>query len=160
LREYFNLILFALPINHKNKVKGTLSFLFVVGLLTNCSTTGIVQGSLCYPSEYIPAMNVYLKPVNADKSYKLTIKEDQRTFKFKKVPAGSYVAFAYTVEETLIDFHNKRSKASGGFTLAVPCGLTVACKDHALIHFKVNKGKVTSNIKICDWYGAIVPTEK
>ena len=105
-------------------------------------------------------MNVYLKSVNTDKSFKLSITEDQRTFKFKKVPAGSYVAFAYTIEETLIDFHNKKSKASGGFTRFVPCGMAVDCKDHTLISFKVNKGKTTGAISICDWYGAIVPAEK
>jgi len=139
-------------------MKNTLLFA-LAALLTNCSKTGIVRGSMCYPSEYIPAMNVYLKATNSGKIHKIAIKEDQRTFKFKKVPEGNYVAFAYTIEETSMDINNKKSKAHGAFTKLVPCGLTIACKDHTLIDFKVQRGKVTKDIKICDWYGATVPEE-
>jgi hypothetical protein len=136
-------------------------FLLVACALASCaSTTGVVQGKLCFPSEYVPAMNVYLKTTGSEKVYKLVSKDNQQTFKFKKIPEGNYVAFAYTVEATSLDLNNKKSKASGGFTHFVPCGLTVECKDHSLISFKVNKGKTTDAISICDWYGAIVPAEK
>ena len=129
--------------------------------LTSCaSTTGVVQGKLCYPSEYVPAMNVYLKAAGSNTIYKLVSKENEQTFTFKKIPEGNYVAFAYTTEPTMFDLNNKKSKASGGFTRFVPCGLSVDCKDHTLISFKVNKGKTTDAISICDWYGAIVPAEK
>ena len=142
-------------------MKNTLTFLFFALVLTSCvSTTGVVQGTLCFPSEYIPAMNVYLKAAGSNTVYKLVSKENQRTFAFKKIPEGSYVAFAYTFEETSVDLNNKKSKASGGFTRFVPCGLSVNCKDHTLIDFKVKKGKTTNAISICDWYGAIVPAEK
>lgn len=136
-------------------------FLFFSFALTSCaSTTGIVQGKLCYPSEYVPAMNVYLKASGSNTIYKVVSKENEQTFTFKKIPEGSYVAFAYTTEATMLDLNNKKSKASGGFTHFVPCGLSIDCKDHALISFKVNKGKTTNAIDICDWYGAIVPSEK
>ncbi len=135
--------------------------LFGLILLTSCSvTTGIVQGTLCYPSEYVPAMNVYLKTIGSNKIYQLASKEDQRAFTFRKIPEGNYVAFAYTIEATAVDLNNKTSKAKGGFTQFVPCGQTIACKDHSLISFKVKKGKTTNAISICDWYGAIVPAEK
>ena len=129
-------------------------------LLTSCgSTSGTVKGALCYPSDYIPAMNVYLKNKETNKTYSLVIKEKQKTFKFKKILEGNYVAFAHTMEETNIDFNNKSSKASGGYTHAVPCGLTVNCNNHTLINFKVNNGKTTKAVDICDWYGVIVPKE-
>ena len=136
------------------------SLLFAI-LLTSCvSTTGIVQGKLCFPSEYIPAMTVYLKAVNAKTVYQLESKENQQVFTFKKIPAGDYVAFAYTREATSLDLNNKKSKASGGYTRFVPCGLSINCKDHTLINFKVVKGKTTNAISVCDWYGAIVPAEQ
>ena len=142
-------------------MKNTIRFFFLATLLASCvSTTGVVQGKLCFPSENVPAMNVYLKTVGADKVYKLVSKDNQQAFTFKKIPEGNYVAFAYTVETTSLDLNNKKSKASGGFTHFVPCGLSVDCKDHTLISFKVNKGKTTGAISICDWYGAIVPAEK
>ena len=105
-------------------------------------------------------MNVYLKAAGSNTIYKLVSKENEQAFMFKKIPEGSYVAYAYTIEATMIDLNNKKSKASGGFTRFVPCGLSVDCKDHSLISFKVNNGKTTDAISICDWYGAIVPVEK
>ncbi len=126
-------------------------------LLTSCSSTGgTVRGTVCYPSDYIPAMNVYLKNKETSKIYSLEVKENQKPFKFKKVPEGNYIAFAYTVQEISTDHNNKTSIANGGYTHAVPCGLTVDCKDHSLLIFKVEKGKTTKNIQICDWFDAIM----
>ena len=126
-------------------------------LMTSCSSTsGTVKGTVCYPSEYIPAMNVYLKNKETSKIYSLDVNENQKPFKFKKIPAGNYIAFAYTVQEISTDANNKSAIANGGYTHAVPCGLTVECKDHSLLVFKVQNGKTTKNIEICDWFGAIM----
>ena len=139
-------------------MKNPLILLFLLTiLLTSCSSTsGTVRGTVCYPSEYIPAMNVYLKNKETGKIYSLDIKENQKPFKFKKIPKGNYIAFAYTVQEISTDLNNKTSIANGGYTHAVPCGLTVECKDHSLLVFKVENGKTTKNIQICDWFGAIM----
>lgn len=139
-------------------MKNPFILLFLLAILmTSCSSTsGTVIGNVCYPSEYIPAMNVYLKNKETGKIYSLDLHENQKPFKFKKIPEGNYIAFAYTVQEVSTDLNNKTSIASGGYTHAVPCGLTVECKDHSLIIFKVEKGKATKNIQICDWFGAIM----
>jgi hypothetical protein len=139
-------------------MKNLLVLLFLSSiLLTSCSSTsGTVKGTVCYPSEYIPAMNVYLKNKETSKIYSLDIKENQKPFKFKKIPAGNYIAFAYTVQEISTDANNKSAIANGGYTHAVPCGLTVECKDHSLLVFKVVNGKTTKNIEICDWFGAVM----
>lgn len=130
-------------------------------VVSSCgSTTGTVKGTLCYPSEYIPAMNLYLKNKETNKLYSLVIKEDQQTFKFKKIPEGNYIAFAYTIQKISTNSDNSTSTASGGYTHAVPCGLSVECKDHTLLNFKVNKGKTTQAIRVCDWFAAIVPNVK
>jgi hypothetical protein len=141
-------------------MKNTFRFLYAFTLTSCAATTGVVQGKLCYPSEYIPAMNIYLKAAGSNIIYKTVSKENDQAFTFKKIPEGNYVAFAYTTEATMLDLNNKKSKASGGYTKFVPCGLSVDCKDHSLISFKVNKGKTANAIDICDWYGAIVPKEK
>ncbi|WP_210465384.1 hypothetical protein [Rufibacter roseolus] len=121
---------------------------------------GTIKGTLCYPGHYIPQMFVYIKNTTTKKVYKTFIKENKKTFQFNKVPVGNYVAYAYTVEKTVTDSDGKNeSKASGGYTKMVPCGLSVNCKDHTLIEFKVSATKAVSNIEICDWYGAIIPKE-
>ena len=139
-------------------MKNLLVLLFLSSiLLTSCSSTsGTVKGTVCYPSEYIPAMNVYLKNKETNKIYSSDIKENQKPFKFKNIPAGNYIAFAYTVQEISTDTNNKSAIANGGYTHAVPCGLTVECKDHSLLVFKVENGKTTKNIEICDWFGAVM----
>lgn len=143
-------------------MKKLIGFLLLsIILLTSCGVNkGIVKGSLCYPSDYIPEMNVYLKNVDNNKIYLADIKEGQKTFRFKKIISGNYVAYAYTKEQVAMKLDGNSLKASGGFTKAVDCGLTVNCNDHSLIKFEVKKGKTINSISICDWYGAIVPKEK
>ena len=36
--------------------------------------------------------------------------------------------------------------------MAVPCGLSVECTDHSLIHVQVTPGQDTSDVDIGDWY--------
>lgn len=130
-------------------------------LLTACnSKVATVNGTLCYPSEYLPKMNVYLKEAKSNKVYKVITQENQQAFKFKSIPFGDYYAYAYTIEDLTIDSNGKKAKASGGFTQAVPCGLNVNCTDHSLIPIKLRSKTNKEVIKICDWYGAKVPSEK
>ncbi len=136
-----------------------LFFLSVIFLAGCDNTMGKVKGTLCYPSDYIPDMNVYLKNNSSGKIHKLAVKENQKTFLFKEVPEGHYVAYAYTIDETMTDTDYHTSKAGGGYTQFVKCGLTVECKDHTLIVFTVKKGEAAEGISICDWYGAIIPKE-
>ncbi|PQJ81265.1 hypothetical protein [Polaribacter glomeratus] len=130
-------------------------------LFTSCGINkGIVKGSLCYPSDYIPEMNVYLKNMDNNKIYLTDTKQGQKTFRFKKIVSGNYVAYAYTKDSIAMELNGNSLKASGGFTKAVDCGLTVKCNDHRLVKFEVKKGKTVNSISICDWYGALVPKEK
>jgi hypothetical protein len=119
-------------------------------------TKGEVIGRLCYPSDYLPKMTVYLKEVNTKKTYTLTTKEDQEFFRFIDIPYGKYIAYAYSIENVVTDEYGLKVKSSAGFTKAVPCGLTVECVDHTLIIFNVDS---RDTISICDSYGAIVPLE-
>jgi hypothetical protein len=80
-------------------------------------------------------MNVYLQDNITGKIYKLTTKENQREFKFKNILYGEYIAYAYPVEELL---NGAGTKIGGGYTNAVPCGLTYKCNDHSLIKININ----------------------
>lgn len=128
-------------------------------LSSETKITKELNGTLCYPSDYIPKMTVFLEEVATKKTYKIITKEDQRSFKFNDIPFGDYFAYAYTIEQILTDVDGNSSKASGGFTKAVHCGLTVECNDHTLIHIKVDTEITKDTISICDWYGAIFPGE-
>lgn len=118
-----------------------------------------MNGSLCYPSEYIPAMTVYLKSTKSGKIYKLVTKEDQKFFKFSNIPYGEYCCYAYTLDKTVTDIDGNKNKASCGFTKAVVCGLSVDCNDHTLINFIIDKNIYKDTLSVCDFYGAILPPE-
>src|SRR5687768_12428947 len=138
----------------------SILFLLTAIIMLGCdSKQGVVKGTLCYPSDYIPPMTVYLKNQDTKKIYRQVTKQNQKNFSFKEIPDGKYVAFAYTLDETLIDNQNKTSKAGGGYTQFVPCGLSVECEDHSLIEILVVNGTGSPGIEICDWYGAIIPPE-
>lgn len=109
---------------------------------------GAVKGKLCYPSEGIPPLEVYLKDKNSKEfEYQLT-QLNQQTFEFTDVVPGTYTAYAYTLDSQ--DF-------GGGYTPAVACGLSVDCTDHSLIEFDVVAYQTVMGIDICDWYGAELP---
>ncbi|MEO9257987.1 MAG: hypothetical protein ABI207_06370 [Crocinitomicaceae bacterium] len=136
--------------------------ILVIGILNFSNSffaQGTVKGKLCFPSYYIPEMTVYLKNVQSNEILKLKIKEDERSFKFKNVPKGKYVAYAYTLDEIITDKNGNTTKGKGGYTQLVPCGLSVECKDHSLIQFEVISNKKTKGIDICDWYDAEIPKE-
>ena len=138
----------------------TLAFIIFTVCLRACSDrTYEVNGVLCYPSEYIPKMTVYLMQTNSQKVYKLKTKENQRSFKFTNIPVGEYYCYSYTIDKILTDTRGIGHKASGGYTKAVPCGLTVDCKDHTLIKFKIDSNIGKDTINLCDFYGAIAPSE-
>ncbi len=102
-----------------------------------------LNGKLCYPSDYIPSMVVYLKEINTNQTYTLATKQNQKQFSFANIPLGNYFAYAYTVD-----------KAHGGYTNAVPCGLSYECQDHSLINIELKGQPFHDTISICDWYGS------
>ena len=110
---------------------------------------GTISGELCYPSQSIPPLVLYFEDAETGNILTLDTELNQDTFEFEIAP-GSYTAFAYVKG---ID------ESPGGYTEYVPCGLTDECLDHTLREFKVVDAGLTSDIDICDWYGAEVPDE-
>ena len=106
---------------------------------------GSIQGSLSYPSEFIPALAVVAYRVggaSGDYSYTMT-KEGQGTYSIP-VSSGDYYVVAYIIGGGF----------AGGYTRAVPCGLQVNCTDHALIPVSVAEGAVVTGIDPGDWYAS------
>ena len=138
-------------------------FHFIVLILScsSCQNENVtVVGKLCYPSDYIPAMTVYLKNIESGKEIKQSTSENQSYFRFENISLGKYNAYAYTVDETITDTAGRKSMGSGGYTKAVLCGLTIHCNDHTLITFEVNQSSQKDTIAICDWYNAEIPVEE
>lgn len=103
---------------------------------------GIIEGTLSYPSEFIPELLVVvfeadtLTPVVT-----LETGEGQGVYSLG-VPEGVYHVVAYTEDGAF----------AGGYTAAVPCGLSVDCIDHSLIPIEVAEGTIVSGIDPADWY--------
>lgn len=104
--------------------------------------TGTLHGTLCYPSEFIPAMRVYLENVDTQEITAVLTARDQVTFAVE-LQAGSYVAYAHPIEYPF---------SGGAYSHAVPCGLQVACMDHRLLPFTIRAGETNEEVQICDWY--------
>lgn len=104
--------------------------------------TGIAEVTLCYPSEMIPPMTLYLENVNTQEVTVVPTVQNQPPMELP-LPPGTYVAYAW-----LPDF-----AFGGSYSQAVPCGLSVECNDHSLIQFEIMTDQTTSRIEVCDWYG-------
>lgn len=111
----------------------------VVGL-----TTGSLSGTLGYPSEGIPPLDVYAF-VQSDLSsyYKISTVQNQQEFSFETLPEGTYVVVAYP---------KTSGELAGGYTPAVACGLSVDCTDHSLLPVVVIAGEETTGVAVKDWY--------
>lgn len=103
---------------------------------------GSIKGTLGYPSEGIPPLEVYAISTTDNSNYFfIKTSQNQNSFEIKDVDPGTYYVLAYS-----------ESNFAGGWTKAVPCGLSVDCNDHSLTQVVVKAGVTTSGIEIKDWY--------
>jgi hypothetical protein len=111
---------------------------------------GTIRGHLSYPSEVLVAQRIVaFSAATKTKVAEVSTVQGQSTYELS-VPAGEYYVVAYTLD----------GKLSAGYSAAVPCGLSVDCKNHTLIAVKVKAGEVVENINPQDWYapaGAFPP---
>ncbi|KKQ24212.1 MAG: hypothetical protein US40_C0002G0043 [Candidatus Roizmanbacteria bacterium GW2011_GWC2_37_13] len=108
-------------------------------------TKGTIEGELGYPSEGIPALEVYaFNSIDQSKYFLIKTGQNQGTFTIKDVDPGTYYVVAYPV--------GSNSSLAGGYSKMVPCGLSVECTDHSLIPVNVTAGQTTSGVEVRDWY--------
>jgi len=110
---------------------------------------GVIEGSLSYPSDFIPSdMKVCAENVATNKEYctETHIKDSKYTYGegYKiEVPPGSYYVFAAT--QRIPDYKAYYSEF-------VTCGLNVDCPSHKPIVVIVESGKTITFIDPHDWY--------
>ncbi len=107
------------------------------------SNLGTLTGTICYPSEAIPAMTAYFVNQETDQVAQLGITENQESYSIELEP-GDYLAFAYREGGSI--------SMGGMYSRAVACGLTPDCTDHFPLAITVLAGETTRGIDLCDWY--------
>lgn len=111
--------------------------------------SGVITGKLSYPSEAIPAQDIFAKDIATGKTYSTTTKFGQSSY-LLIVPPGSYSVFAYTAGD---------AKFGAAYTRFVTCGGEAQCVDHALLPVTLTAGAIAKDIDVTDWYAppGVVP---
>lgn len=112
---------------------------------------GSISGKLCYPSEFVPVMDIYFENITTKKTIIKHTKNATSSYTFNDIPEGKYFVYAYESDE--------KPELAVGYTVASKCGLKETCTDHSLLAVVVKAGKKTSKIDLCDW-GIKVNSEK
>lgn len=108
---------------------------------------GAITGTTGYPSEGIPPLDIYaFKTSDTSVYFKTTTQTNQQSFTIDAVTPGSYFLVAYPTDTDAL---------AGGYTKAVPCGLSVECTDHSLIEVVVTAGQTKAGVEIKDWYAPV-----
>lgn len=117
--------------------------------------TGVIEGSIGYPSEVIPTdLTVCAEEVSLKKEYCTTDKIEDQKYTYRigfmlDVPPGEYTVYARRPDNPYRAYYNE----------FVTCGLSVACTSHQPIPVTVTAGLTTSGIDPQDWYNQPAPTE-
>ncbi len=109
--------------------------------------TGNISGNLNYPASSIPAMYVTAYQVGTQNYQFVITMAGQNTFQIDGLNPGTYHVVAYTVGS-----NGFPTAMPGGYTKAVPCGLSANCMDHTLIDVTVKAGQTTTDVNPFDWY--------
>ena len=111
--------------------------------------SGSISGTLSYPAEGIPAMAIVAYAVGGGQNnyYYVLTQQGASSYQIDNLPVGNYHIVAYTMGGGGFP-----QGLPGGYTAAVPCGLSVNCTDHSLIAVPVSNGLVTGGANPGDWY--------
>ncbi len=104
---------------------------------------GGIAGQLGYPSSFIPPMYVVAFEVNGKGFHAVTTNLGDTAYQIENLPPGEYYVVAYPIDSITYP---------GGYSQAVPCGLSVDCADHSLIPVTVTGGEVTQGANPTDFY--------
>lgn len=117
---------------------------------------GTIAGALGYPAQGIPSLAIYAISTDGKSFYVVETVQNQQHFTMLGVPPGDYYVYATTrpVQSTEASAPRIQSplRFGGGYTKAVPCGLTITCTDHSMIVVHVAAGSTADNVSPSDWY--------
>ena len=118
---------------------------------------GVIEGSLSYPSDFIPpdmtivAENPATKKIYSTREH-LNSKKYQYLVGYKlAVPPGDYHVYAQLPDPAKYGADFPRDYRAY-YSEFVKCGQTADCKSHAPIVVKVTGGETISGIDPQDWY--------
>lgn len=118
--------------------------------------TGAISGALSYPSDHIPPQRIVAINVEDGGISWVDTQFGQSTYVLGGLQPGAYLVVAYVRREDV----GIADDLAAGFTVAVPCGLSVECDDHRLIEVTVGPGERINGVDPVDWYaptGAFPP---
>ena len=109
--------------------------------------SGTITGSVSFPSEVIPDMEVCAENVNSDQEICTTEILEEVSYTFGKgyrldVPAGTYTVYAKLPNDSYKAYYNE----------FVTCGLMASCTSHEPIPVEVEVGDIITGIDPQDWY--------
>ncbi len=111
------------------------------------SATGSISGSLNYPADSLPPLYVTAYQAGTQNYRFVITNAGQQEFQIDGLAPGTYHVIAYTVGGGGFP-----QGLAGGYTNAVPCGLSTSCTDHTLLDVSVVAGKTTTGVNPADWY--------
>ncbi len=127
-------------------------FVFIVTPVIATTNRGTIQGSLSYPSDYLPSLIICAQNTqNTNNKYCLQSKVQQRQYSIQVSP-GQYYIFASDIAlEGTKNFY----AVTGFYSRFVTCGLNNKCKDHTPIAVTVKAGQVINSVDPKDFYGKL-----
>jgi len=104
---------------------------------------GQIRGQLSFPGEGIPPLRIVAFREDSQ-DWRAVEVHSGAEYTLDNLPAGTYYVVAYVLDGS--------SRSAGGYTRAVPCGLSTECSDHSLIPVLVRPGQVAEGVDPGDWY--------
>jgi hypothetical protein len=118
---------------------------------------GVIEGSLSYPSEFIPDdMTISAENLATQKIYSTNKHLNAKKYQYKvgyklTVPPGDYHVFAQLPDPAKYGADMAKDYRAY-YSEFVKCGMSVNCKSHAPIVVKVKSGETVRGIDPQDWY--------
>ena len=119
--------------------------------------TGVIEGSLSYPSEFIPPdMTICAENLATKKIYSTNKHLKAKKYQYKvgyklEVPPGDYHVYAYLPDPAKYGAsYSKDYRAY--YSEFVKYGMTENCPSHEPVVVKVKSGETVSGIDPQDWY--------
>jgi hypothetical protein len=118
---------------------------------------GVIEGSLSYPSEFIPSdMTICAENLATKQLYCTNKHLKAKKYKYKvgyklTVPPGDYHVFAKLPDPARYGASYPKDYRAY-YSEFVKCGMRADCLDHTPIVVKVTSGETVSGIDPMDWY--------
>jgi hypothetical protein len=117
---------------------------------------GVIEGSLSYPSEFIPDdMTICAENLATQKIYCTSKHLQGKKYQYKmgyklEAPPGDYHVFAQLPDPARYGADYAKDYRAY-YSEFVKCGMSVNCKDHTPIVVTVKSGATTSGVDPWDW---------